>query len=255
MTQTVLTDIDGAVATVTMNRPEARNALNSRMQIDLTEALRKVGADASIRCVILTGSGGCFSAGDDLNETAAIDELGFAEHIERFQSMTRILRGIPQPVIAAIEGYAVGGGVEIAAACDIRIAAEGTIFFCPEVRFGMIMTNGAASLLPRIIGAGRAREMALTAGRYDASWAERVGLVSRVVPAERLLAEALSIAQTIAANNSTSVRLTKALLNAVEAEEVAVAMNEETKTILAAFREPGIGEEITDYFKRRRRQN
>jgi hypothetical protein len=95
--------------------------------------------------------------GDDLTETAAMDEVGFAAMIEGFQSITRALRAMAMPVIAAIEGYAVGGGLEIAAACDLRVCAEDTIFFCPEVRLGLLMSNGSSSILPRLIGAGRTR--------------------------------------------------------------------------------------------------
>jgi len=142
------------------------------------------------------------------------------------------------PVIAAIEGYAVGGGLEIAAACDLRVCAEDTIFFCPEVRLGLLMSNGSSSILPRLIGAGRTRELMLTGRRFDAGWAERAGLVNRVVPRGEVLAAAVSMAGEVAANQLTAVRMTKQLLNRVEDAEVTQALAAETQAAREAFADP-----------------
>jgi len=153
-----------AIAIVTINRPEVRNALNPAALAELRAALEFVGRNPAVACAVLAGEGGTFTTGDDLTETAAMDDVGFADMIEGFQSITRALRGMAMPVIAAIEGYAVGGGLEIAAACDLRVCAEDTIFFCPEVRLGLLLSNGSSSILPRLIGAGRTRELMLTDG-------------------------------------------------------------------------------------------
>src|SRR6202165_781461 len=202
-----------AIALVTINRPEVRNALNPAALAELHAALEFVGRNPAVRCAVLAGEGGTFTTGDDLTETAGMDEIGFAEMIEGFQSITRALRAMAMPVIAAIEGYAVGGGLEIAAACDLRVCSEDAIFFCPEVRIGLLMSNGSSSILPRLIGAGRTRELVLTGRRFDAEWAERAGLVNRVVPRGKVLEAALAMAGDVAANQPAAVRMTKRLLN------------------------------------------
>jgi enoyl-CoA hydratase/carnithine racemase len=138
-----------------------------------------------------------------------MDEVGFADMIEGFQSITRALRAMAMPVVAAIEGYAVGGGLEIAAACDLRVCAEDTIFFCPEVRLGLLLSNGSSSILPRLIGAGRTRELMLTGRRFDAAWAERAGLVNRVVPPDQLEAAALELAGQVASSSPLTLKIGK----------------------------------------------
>jgi len=229
-----------AIALVTINRPEVRNALNPAALADLRGALEFVGRVPAVACAVLAGEGGTFTTGDDLTETAAMDDAGFAAMIEGFQSITRALRGMAMPVIAAIEGFAVGGGLEIAAACDLRVCAEDTIFFCPEVRLGLLMSNGSSSILPRLIGAGRTRELMLTGRRFDATWAERAGLVNRVVPRGQVLDAALAMAGEVAANQPAAVRMTKSLLNQAEDREVAEALAAETKATLEAFSDPAV---------------
>ena len=227
-----------STALVKINRPEVRNALNPAALADLRAALEFVGRNPAVACAILAGEGGTFTTGDDLTETAAMEDAGFADMIEGFQSITRALRAMAMPVIAAIEGYAVGGGLEIAAACDLRVCAEDTIFFCPEVRLGLLMSNGSSSILPRLIGAGRTRELMLTGRRFDAGWAERAGLVNRVVPRGEVLAAAVSMAGEVAANQLTAVRMTKQLLNRVEDAEVTQALAAETQAAREAFADP-----------------
>src|SRR5205823_14694938 len=178
----------------------------------------------AVAAVVLAGEGGTFTTGDDLTQTAAMDEAGFAAMIGGFQSITTALRAMPMPVIAAIEGYAVGGGLEIAAACDLRVCAEDTVFFCPETHLGLLLSNGSSSLLPRLIGAGRTRELMLTGRRFDAGWAERAGLVNRVVPKGQVLEAALEMAGEVCRNRPDAVRMTKRLLNRVEETEVAAAL-------------------------------
>jgi enoyl-CoA hydratase/carnithine racemase len=229
-----------AIAIVTINRPEVRNALNPAALAELRAALEFVGRNRAVACAILAGEGGTFTTGDDLTETARMDEVGFADMIAGFQSITAALRGMAMPVIAAIEGYAVGGGLEIAAACDLRVCAEDTIFFCPEVRLGLLLSNGSSSILPRLIGAGRTRELMLTGRRFDAGWAERAGLVNRVVPRGEVLEAALAMAGEVAANQPAAVRMTKRLLNQVEEREVADALAAETRATMEAFADPAV---------------
>lgn len=235
MPELVNTRFDQGVALVTINRPDVRNALNPAALGALRDALDKVGADTSARCVVLAGEGGHFTTGDDLTETARMESPDFKVMIDGFQAITIGLRSMPQPVIAAIEGYAVGGGLEIAAACDMRVCAEDSIFFCPEVRLGLLMSNASSGLLPRLIGSGRTRELMLTGRRFDAAWAESAGLVNRVIPRGRVVEGALEMAREVAANQPVAVRATKRLLNAIEDQEVARALESETNAILDAF--------------------
>ena len=193
-----------------------------------------------MRCAVLAGEGGTFTTGDDLTETARMDGAGFAAMIAGFQSITTALRAMPMPVIAAIEGYAVGGGLEIAAACDLRVCAEDTIFFCPEVRLGLLMSNGSTALLPRLIGAGRTRELVLTGRRFDTAWAERAGLVNRVVQRGQALEAAIDLALEVSAGQPAAVRATKRLLNLVEDDQVERALALETKATLEAFDDPTV---------------
>lgn len=240
MPELVNTRFDQGVALVTINRPDVRNALNPAALGALRDALDKVRADTSARCVVLAGEGGHFTTGDDLTEAARMESPDFKVMIDGFQAITIGLRSMPQPVIAAIEGYAVGGGLEIAAACDMRVCAEDSIFFCPEVRLGLLMSNASSGLLPRLIGSGRTRELMLTGRRFDAAWAERAGLVNRVIPRGRVVEGALEMAREVAANQPVAVRATKRLLNAIEDQEVARALESETNAILDAFADPEV---------------
>ena len=250
-------DRHDSVAIVTINRPEVRNALSPPALAELRQELEFVGKNPAVAAAILTGEGGTFTTGDDLTVTASMAEADFGEMIEAFQSITTTLRRMPMPVIAAIEGYAVGGGLEIAAACDLRVCAEDTVFFCPEVRLGLLLSNGSSSLLPRLIGAGRTRELMFTGRRFDAAWAERAGLVNRVAPKGEALKAAVAMAEEIAANQAPAVRATKALLNRAEEAEVEAALAAETKAALDAFADPkvvaGLRAELERWAARKRR--
>jgi enoyl-CoA hydratase/carnithine racemase len=240
MTDLVRVERRDAIALVTINRPEVRNALNPAALGELRGALEFVGRNPAVGCAVLAGEGGTFTTGDDLTETAGMDQDAFVAMIEGFQSITRALRAMAMPVIAAIEGYAVGGGLEIAAACDLRICSEDAIFFCPEVRIGLLMSNGSSSLLPRLIGAGRTRELMLSGRRFDAGWAERAGLVNRVVPRGEVMAAALAMAGEVATNQPGAVRMSKRLLNQVEDREVEEALAAETRAAREALADPAL---------------
>jgi enoyl-CoA hydratase/carnithine racemase len=240
MGELVRVERQDGIAIITINRPEVRNALNPAALADLGAALEFVGRNPAVRCAVLAGEGGTFTTGDDLTETAGMDETGFAEMIDGFQSITRALRSMAMPVIAAIEGYAVGGGLDIAAACDLRVCSEDAIFFCPEVRIGLLMSNASSSILPRLIGAGRTRELMLTGRRFDAAWAERAGLVNRVVPRGEVLEAALAMAREVASNQPEAVRMSKRLLNQVEDREVDQALAAETRAAREAFSDPAV---------------
>lgn len=238
----VLTDRHdgGRVALVRMNRPAVKNALNPAALELLRAALDAVGADGGVHAVVLAGEGGTFTTGDDLGETARMDEAGFAHMIDAFQSITRAIRRLPQPVVAAVDGWAVGGGLEIAANCDIRVVGDRTRFFCPEVGFGLLMSNASSLLLPRLIGDGNARHLMLSGRRFDAAWAERVGFAQVVVAEADVLEAALGLAREIAAADGDALRASKRLFNLAQDREVEAALEAETEAAVAAFGRPEV---------------
>ena len=199
----------GAIAYVTINRPQVLNALNKTTWFDLREAFEDARDDAAIRGVILTGAGDkAFVAGADISElarTSAID----AERGSRFgQQVLDLIENLGKPVIAAINGFALGGGCETAMACTIRIAVEHARFGQPEVRLGLLPGGGGTQRLPRLVGKGRALQLLLTGGMIGVEEAYRIGLVNEIVPAADLISRAETILSEIAANGPIAVRLT-----------------------------------------------
>lgn len=204
----LLYEVKGATAYVTINRPTVLNALNGGTWSDLRTAFQWALDDHSVRGVILTGAGDkAFVAGADIGElakTSAID----AEQGSRFgQSVLDLIENLGKPVVAAINGFALGGGLELAMACTIRIAAEHARFGQPEVRLGLLPGGGGTQRLPRLVGKGRALQLILTGGMIDAAEAYRIGLVNEIVPGDRLIARAEAILEEIGANAPLAVRL------------------------------------------------
>jgi enoyl-CoA hydratase len=210
--------VDQGIARVTLNRPEARNALNRAMRRELLAALQRLGADPSVRVVILTGAGDqAFCSGGDLSEVEKFTPLDARDYIELSRAVTHTIETLPQPVIAAVRGYALGGGFELAQVCDLVIAAEDAQFGHPQVKIGLIPGGGATQRLPRAIGLHRARRYIFTGERLSAREAERLGLVNQVVPPSELQATALEWAERLLASSPTALKLAKACL--VEAQE------------------------------------
>ncbi|MEP7227276.1 MAG: enoyl-CoA hydratase-related protein [Gemmatimonadales bacterium] len=215
MPTTLLFDLNTGIARVTVNRPDKLNALNATVISELGDAVTRIETDAAVRGVILTGSGQkAFVAGADISELAAQGPLeGKARSIVG-QLVFRRLERCGKPVIAAVNGFALGGGCELAMACHIRIAAEHAKFGQPEVKLGIGPGYGATARLPRLVGRGRALELLLTGGMIDAAEAYRIGLVNRVVPADKLLAESETLLRTVLENGPLAIR---ACLEAVDA--------------------------------------
>ena len=202
---------DGGVATLWMNRPDVHNAFNEQLIAELTAACRQLDADDTVRVVVLAGRGKSFSAGADLNwmkRAAAYDEERNREEARAMEAMFRAIDDCPKPVIAAVHGAAIGGGVGLVAACDIAIAAQAAVFATSEVRLGIVPAVIAPFVI-RAIGPRAARRYFLTAERFDAAEALRIGLVGRVVPHERLMEEARALAGRIAANPPLAVQALK----------------------------------------------
>jgi enoyl-CoA hydratase/carnithine racemase len=201
---------DGFVATVELNRPEALNAMNTAMGEDLLRCFESLFWDRTVRAVVFTGAGEkAFCVGGDLKEREGMtDEAWRAQHVIFEEGAFRILR-CPVPVIAAVEGFALGGGCELAVLSDFVVAGEGAVFGVPEVTRGIFPGIGGTQLLPRIVGAPMAREMIFTGRRVDAREAKAIGLVNHLVPAGQARAKALEIATTIAENGPVAVRQAK----------------------------------------------
>lgn len=205
--ENLLIERGDAVAVVTINRPKVLNALDARTLVELRRAILELKQDAAVRAVILTGAGEkAFVAGADINELAAQGSTGAREYALHGQHVFDLVERMGKPVIAAINGYALGGGCELAMACTIRIAAETAKIGQPEINLGLMPGYGGTQRLPRLIGAGRALEMILTGDPIPAHEAHRIGLVNRVVPADALMTEAHALASTMAAKAPLAVR-------------------------------------------------
>jgi enoyl-CoA hydratase len=203
----LLVGIDGAVATVTINRPQVLNALNAATLAELGLAMGELQADASVRVVILTGAGEkAFAAGADIHELSTLTPETGKAHAEMGQRVFALVEGLGKPVIAAVNGFALGGGCELAMACTVRLAADTAKFGQPEVKLGLTPGFAGTQRLPRLVGKGRALELVLGGGMIDAAEAFRIGLVNRVVPAASLPDEARALAQAWAANAPLAMR-------------------------------------------------
>jgi enoyl-CoA hydratase len=207
--QTLLVDVADALATVTVNRPEKLNALSGAVVAELHDAARALRADAAVRGVIVTGAGPkAFVAGADIAELARLDVPGARAMALAGQAMTTAFAAMGKPVVAAVNGFALGGGCELALACHLRIASENAKFGQPEVKLGLIPGYGGTQRLARLVGKGRALHLLLTGETIDAQEAYRIGLVTKVVPAGALLSEAAALLRQILANGPVAVSLT-----------------------------------------------
>jgi enoyl-CoA hydratase len=210
--QTILLRSEGAVGIVTLNRPQALNALNSQLMDELTAAIDAYEADAAIRCVIITGSEKAFAAGADITEMAGKTFADVYKEDFVTRNWERVARA-RKPVIAAVAGYALGGGCELAMMCDLIIAADNAKFGQPEITLGIGPGAGGTQRLTRAIGKAKAMDMCLTGRMMDAAEAERSGLVARVVPAAELMSETMKIAQKIAAASLPAILMVKECIN------------------------------------------
>jgi len=203
----LLLERDGAVAVLTINRPKVLNALNGQTLDELRRAILDLKHDADVRAVIITGSGEkSFIAGADINEIAVQSPIDGREHAVRGQHVFDLIEHMGKPVIAAINGYALGGGCELAMACTIRMAADTAKLGQPEINLGIVPGYAGTQRLARIVGRGRALELLLTGDQITAQEAHRLGLVNRVVPAGDLMKEARAFATTLASKAPVAVR-------------------------------------------------
>jgi len=210
-TQTIIVERRGRVGIVRLNRPQALNALNATLRNELLGAVEAFDADADVGCILLTGSDKAFAAGADIKEMAdkSYIDIFRADYAADYERLTRVRK----PVIAAVAGFALGGGCELAMMCDLIIAADDAKFGQPEIKLGIIPGIGGTQRLARAVGKAKAMDLILTGRMMDAAEAERSGLVARVVPAARLMEEAIKVAETIAAMSQPSLLAAKEAVN------------------------------------------
>jgi enoyl-CoA hydratase len=229
----VETPQDGVVL-IRLNRPEALNALNSQLLAELGAALDMAETDEAVRCLVLTGSERAFAAGADIKE---MSDKTYAQmfSLDFFTAGARRLEQFRKPVIAAVAGYALGGGCELAMMCDFIIAAETAKFGQPEINLGVMPGIGGTQRLTRFVGKSKAMDMILTGRMMDAAEAERAGLVSRVVPADKLVEEAMAAAKKIAGQSPLATMMNKDLVNAAYETTLATGVHMERRLFHSLF--------------------
>jgi enoyl-CoA hydratase len=247
----IIVETRDAVGLITLNRPQALNALNTQLVQEMGEAVGAFDRDPAIGCIVITGSEKAFSAGADIGE---MKDKSFADaYLEDFitkdwESVARCRK----PVIAAVAGFALGGGCEMAMMCDIIIAADTAKFGQPEITIGVLPGAGGSQRLTRAVGKSKAMDMCLSGRMMDAAEAERVGLVSRVVPAADLLAEALKTAGKIALQSRTAAMMTKESVNRAFETSLAEGIRFERRLFHASFATPDQKEGMAAFMEKRK---
>ncbi len=241
-----------AVAVLTLNRPEALNALSPEMFDDLDRRLDEVAAAPELRAVVITGAGEkAFSAGADIAHMRTADALQAREWARRGHAIADRIAGFDAPVIAAVNGYALGGGCELTLACDIRIASERARFGQPEISLGIVCGWGGSQRLMRLVPPGYAKEMILTGAHIDAAEALRVGLVNRVHPPDELLERAVELAAVMASKPVWATAASKALCNRALDGDLAGGLAREIDVFALAFTTPDQREGMDAFFEKR----
>jgi enoyl-CoA hydratase len=227
-------DKKDAAALIRLNRPHVLNAMNRQLWIDLQAALERARTDPAVKVVVITGEGRAFSSGADLKDSHDRSLEDYRAYLEELQAASRRIIRFDKPTIAAINGYALGSGYELALACDIRLAAEDAVIGSPEARVSSSVTGGALRLIQQLVGPGKASELLFTAQNISGREAERIGLVNRAVPVAELIPTALQMAAQIAANDTFSLKMIKkGLRMAREPADLEALMNFEIEACLA----------------------
>ena len=251
--ETIIVDVSDYIATITLNRPDAMNALNSALLGELCEALEEADASEKVRCIIITGSEKSFAAGADISEMA---DKSFVEmYTQRFfESETNRFNNTRKPIIAAVAGYALGGGCELAMMCDFIIAAENAKFGQPEINLGVIAGLGGTQRLTRYVGKAKSMDMHLTGRFMDAAEAESSGLVSRVVPAKKLLSEAKAAAEKITEKSLMATVAAKDAVNRAYETTLAEGLNYERRLFQSLFATEDQAEGMAAFTEKREAQ-
>ena len=249
----VIYEKEKGVATIKLNRPKVLNAMNKQLWLDFQEALEDVKGDPEIKALIVTGEGRAFSTGADLKDSKDRSVEDYREYLVELQETSRKIIRFEKPTIAAINGYALGSGYELALACDIRIAANEAKIGSPEASVTSSVTGGATRLVQDLIGPGKAKELLFTSEYIDGKEAERVGLVNKSVPLDQLMAETKSMAEKIAKNSSFSIKMIKRGLNMARGEvSLEALMDYEIEACLACVFTKERQESLKDFEERER---
>lgn len=248
----IIVETDQGVTTITFNRPKSLNALNSELLAEFSQALDAVAADEDIRVLVLTGAGDkAFVAGADITELARLDTLKAKVFIHRGLSAINRLTELPIPVIAAVNGFALGGGLEIAMASDFIYASEKASFGQPEIKLGLIPGYGGTQRLPRIVGAALAKEMLFTGKMISAQDAFRLGIVNSVSAPEALLDDVMSVAQDMAAKGKVALRAIKQAVNVGLNTDLATGLRIETDAFAICMASPDAKEGTAAFLEKR----
>ena len=251
--ETLIVEVDDYVALIRLNRPEALNALNARLMSELSAALTAADENDKVRCIVVTGSDKAFAAGADIKEMA---EKSFVDVFaaDFFTGEPEAIARVRKPIIAAVAGYALGGGCELAMLCDFIIAADTAKFGQPEINLGVIAGMGGTQRLTRLVGKSKAMDMNLTGRFMDAAEAERAGLVSRVVPAKNLIEEAMKAAQKIAEKSTLSVMAAKEAVNRAQETSLREGLLFERRLFHALFATEDQKEGMAAFLEKRQPQ-
>ena len=251
MFQHLIYEVKDGIAYITVNRPKSLNALNIEVLDELYEAFTTVNQDPKVRVAILTGEGKAFVAGADISEMVSLSTLEGRAMMIKGQNVMNLIEHIDKPVIGAINGFALGGGCELAMACDIRIASEKAKFGQPEVNLGIIPGFGGTQRLPRLVGKGMGKYLLMTAEMIDAQEAYRIGLVEKVVPEEELMGTAEKIAKTIMSKAPIAVRAVKLAVNTGIALDVKTGVAFEGEASVGPFSSEDRTEGMTAFLEKR----
>ena len=240
------------IAVVKLNRPKVLNAMNKQLWLDMREALHDARDDEKIKVLIITGEGRAFSTGADLKDSQGRSLKAYRDYLVLLQEISREIIRFPKPTIAAVNGYALGSGYELALACDIRIAAESAQIGSPEARVSSSVTGGAMRLVQDLVGPGKAKELLFTCEYIDGKEAERINLVNKTVPDEQLMEATRSMAKKIAANSLFSLNLIKKGLNMAKEVSLEALMDYEVEACLATVSAPERIEKLGEFANRKK---
>jgi enoyl-CoA hydratase/carnithine racemase len=247
---TVTTTELGAARVVTWDRQARRNAWDLETMTAIADAIESAGDDPEVRCVVLRGAGEHFSAGDDLQAAIEADSAAWAATIEAFQRMTRVVLASPLPAIAAVDGVCVGGALEFAASCDIRLCTDRVRLLTPEIGIGLVASNAGTLLLPEVLGESAARALLLSGEEQDATWAHDHGFATEMVAPAELDERIDHWAAVFARNSRAAVAATKSMLNERFGDLLPAAMDRETHHCVRLFDEPDAREALRAFADR-----
>jgi enoyl-CoA hydratase len=251
--ENIIYQVEEGIATITFNRPKALNAINAALLAELSDALDQVAADEDIRVLVLTGAGDkAFVAGADISELATFNPLSAKYFVQKGQAAINKLQDLPIVVIAAVNGFALGGGTEIAIACDFIYASENAKFGQPEINLGLIPGFGGTQRLPRLIGTNMAKELIYTGNMISAAEGSQMGLVNKVVAPESLLEEVMKVARTIAGKGKVSLRAAKQAINNGMNADLATGLSIEIDAFAVSFSSPDAKEGTTAFLEKRK---